>query len=823
MKASYNWLREFIDFPHSPEELAEVLTGLGHTVDGIEPIGAKWTKVVVGKVVECKPVVGSDHLSECLVSTGDACLSSICGAPNVAKGQVVPFALPGATLPGGFVVSERKMRGILSQGVICSERELGLSDDHRGILVLPENLPLGAPLERFLGLQDWIYDLDLTFSRPDCLSHLGLARDVAAKLGLSLKIPDIGELKLKTSDGRGLNKSVSEYLTVDILAIDDCPRYSARLVNNVKVGPSPLWLQERLRNLGVRAISNIVDATNYVMLELGHPLHAFDYHLVEDAHIIVRKAEDGERFITLDEKEHILTRDDLLISDPHKGVALAGVMGGLNSEIKDDTKDVLIECAYFNPLSIYHTSRRHNITSESSRRFERGVDPEMTLFGATRTAFMIQQLAGGEIAPEVVDAYPKVWQPHTILLNPERANQHLATNLETSQMIGYLTALGCRAEEQVREHKSQDKIDVNSCKIVIYIPSWRADITCDADLFEEIARLYGYNNIPTAQMSQIPLKVDLEREHFRKIEKQIRNILVSLGCYEAVSWTFVPLSDAKKLNLNEDTVEILNPISEDMATMRTSILPTLLRTAQRNRNNGVENIRLFEWGRIYRRDGNSVVEQKRLTIVLAGKDKPSSWQDEGKDIDFYYVKGLASSFLERIALDKFLINCYVKTEQIKMGGMIEGLDGSKVEPIGLFGQVNPKFAEKFGVEFPIWCIDLDGDKLIKLAGKTAQYKPLPRFPAVHRDLAFIVKSSVKQQDFAESILKNGGNLLSSLELFDVYSGTGIPEGCKSLAYHLTYRDANRTLSDQEVDVLISSLIKALTKEYDAVLRDKAIS
>ncbi|MBM3325613.1 MAG: phenylalanine--tRNA ligase subunit beta, partial [Calditrichaeota bacterium] len=336
MRLSYTWLREFIDFPHSPEELSGILTGLGHTVDGIEAVGAKWTQVVVGKALECKPIAGSDHLKECYVTTGGAPLVSVCGAPNVAAGQTVPLALPGATLPGGFIVRERKMRGILSQGVICSERELGLSDDHKGILVLPNDLPLGAPLEQYLGLKDWIYDLDLTFSRPDCLSHLGIARDVAAKLRLPLRLPDIGSLAVETTNGRGAAQAAADYLTVNIESPEYCPRYSARLLRAVKIHPSPLWLQERLRNLGVRTISNVVDATNYVMLELGHPLHAFDYHLVAEGQIIVRKAAEDERFITLDEKEHTLTADDLLIADQQKGIALAGVMGGLNSEIKAD-------------------------------------------------------------------------------------------------------------------------------------------------------------------------------------------------------------------------------------------------------------------------------------------------------------------------------------------------------------------------------------------------------------------------------------------------------------------------------------------------------
>ncbi len=796
MKSSYNWLKEFVDFPHSPEETAELMTNIGLNVEGIDEVGAEWTQVYVGKVLTCKPVPETDHLSFCEVDAGTGeTLGIVCGAPNVVEGQIVPVALVDARLAGGFRIKERTLKGVTSRGMICSERELGISDEHQGILVLPGDCRIGAPLTDYIGKRDWIFDVEVTINRPDCLSHLGMAREISAATGIDLKMPEI--------EFSEIDEPASDKISIEILASDKCPRYSARIVNGVKVAPSPLWVQDRLRNLSVRPISNVVDVTNYVLLELGHPLHAFDYHLITDGRIIVRTAEKGEKFVTLDEIEHTLEDSDLLIADPSGGIAIAGVMGGFNSEIKDDTEDVLLECAYFEPVGIRITSRDRGISTESSYRFERGADPEMTLFAVDRAAHLIQQLAGGRVLKGIVDNHPKPWETKSIRLRPERVNSLLATDIPTDEMVLFLKRLGCG-------------ITVGD-SIGITTPSWRHDLEREIDLIEEVARLYGYDKVDSAATSNVPLTYDEVREHRRKLTNRFKQALVELGFSEAINPSLVPYADTERFPNSVKPVKLLNPLSEDMSHLRTNLAPSLLRATARSLSAGLKNIRLFEWSKCFWMEDGEVAEVLRLAGLLTGDIRPETWSDDTRSMNIYDLKGLIEQFGVKISLDNLQFNAYDIINLIDSGQIIVGNDKSNQE-IGLLGRLDPKVCQAFEVDVPCWYFEFDGVKLLGLAGSIPQFTILPRYPSAHRDLAFLTDISLQAGELEIVLWKNSDRHLVEIELFDLFSGKGIPEGKKSLAFHLTFRSAERTLSDAEVDSSINRMVKAAKAEVGAVLR-----
>ena len=830
MKASYNWLKEFVAFDHSPEELADLMTRIGLNVEGIDEVGITSEDVVIGKVLTCEPVPKTDHLSCCEVDVGSGePLTIICGAPNVAAGQIVPVALVGAELPGGFRIEKRKIRGVVSTGMICSECELGISDEAEGIMVLddpplppptiaggeknmddPPLIPpynsrggegespwrIGAPLTDYIGRQDWIFDIEVTINRPDCLSHLGMAREISAATGIELKMP---EFELDEVDD-----PTAEQISIDILAPDKCPRYSARMVTGVEVKPSPLHIQERLRNLDVRPISNIVDVTNYVLLELGHPLHAFDYHLIADGRIIVRTADEGEMFMTLDEKEYTLAESDLLIADPEKGIALAGVMGGLNSEIQDDTEDVLLECAYFDPVTIRITSRDHGISSESSYRFERGVDPEMTSYAVDRAAYLIQQFAGGRILKGIVDNYPKPWSSKPIKLRPERVNKLLATDIQTAEMEEFLTRLGCRVG-------SGEIMDVTP-------PSWRHDLEREIDLIEEVARLYGYDKVESAASSSIPLAFNDMREHRRRLISRFKGALVELGFHEAIGPSLVTEDDAKSYDDKLKPVKLLNPLSEDMSHLRTSLASSLVKAAVRSYNFDARNIRLFEWGKCFWMDGGKVSEGNRLAGLIAGEISPESWRDSTRLADFYDLKGLLEQFGAKISLDNLYFNAYDYSRRSDAGRILIGVEGEDPRDCGRYLRIDPYIREFEDIDFPVWYFELNGDLLLELAGTVPHYKPLPRYPAARRDLAFLMDENLEAGKIEEILKNRGGKYLEAVELFDRFKGKTIPDGKISLAFHLIFRSIERTLSEAEIDRLVEKMVEAVRQEVGAVLR-----
>ncbi len=806
MKILYSWLIEYAPYQGTPQQLGDILTDIGLSVESLTQIGAEYHGVVVGKVITCEKVAGSDHLSLCTVDVGEGgILPIVCGAPNVAAGQTVAAAVPGAVLPGGFEITERKLRGVLSRGMICSERELGLSDQHKGILVLPEDCVLGTKVQQYLGGVDWLFDLEVTFNRPDCLCHIGVAREICAKLGLELRLSMPAE-----RSATGIANQTSDWVTVTIEDGVRAPRYTARIVKGVTVGASPDWMQKRLKAVGIRPISNVVDVTNYVMMEMGHPLHAFDYHLVKDGKIVVRHASKGEKFTTLDNKEHKLSVDDLLIADSEKGIALAGVMGGLNSEIKETTKDVLIECAVFSPAGIRITSRDRGIQTESSRRFERGVDPEMTVAAATRAAELIHQLAGGEILEGVVDANPTPWKQLEIAIRSKRVNAVLATDLTTEQMRGYLGALSCKQSELASDKKTGD------CTWKVYPPSWRRDLEREIDLIEEIIRMHGYNEVGMATTSRVVLEPDVQRERERHVTDAIKNALASLGLREAVCWSLISSGDAEAFKDGTEGAKVLNPLSDDLSRLRTSLAPGLLRAVERNINAGQHDIRLFEWGKCFYLKDSEIFEGLKLGIVLTGKIRPESYADKARALVLGDSRGIVEQFGDRMRLKAWSSKSNELPEYLAVGAGIKlGEDGTAA---GVFGQIASETAMHFGIDIPVWYIEFDGEQLLRRAGESRRYIPLPRFPAATRDLAFFVDESIEAGEVANCLRRIDSAILESLDLFDVYAGKGIEPGKKSLAFHLSFRSNERTLADGEVDALITRMVKVAAESTGAELR-----
>lgn len=797
MKISYNWLKEFVDFQQDPQELSKILDSLGLGVDSINSVGSEWTEVVVGKVETCESIPMTVHLSYCEVDVGKReNLPIVCGAPNVAAGLTVPVALVGAKLPDGFTIDKIVLKGVVSEGMICSEKELGLSHETSGILVLPDNLPVGSPLEEHFGAKDWIFDLEVTFNRPDCLSHLGVAREIAASLKKAIRMPEISfrESEIETSSR----------IKVNIENAEKCPRYSARIIEDVEIKPSPLWLQERLRNLGIRPINNIVDVTNYVLLETGHPLHAFDYHLISEDGIIIRLAEPNEKFITLDEKEHKLSKSDLLIADKDHGIALAGIMGGFNTEINDNTKDVLIECACFEPTGIRISTRDLSISTESSHRFERGVDPEGIIFATNRTVELMRKFGGGSILKGVVDEYPGKWKKRSIEFRSARANKILGTKIKTTTMVSYLEGLGCEVDK--------------SNKMTVSPPSFRNDLQREIDLIEEIARLYGYENINTSKKSAVSLIPKPNAESERLLINRFKSVLLELGLTEAITYSLIPSQDKDWFKFDNEPVKLINPLSDDMSLLRPCLGPTLLRTAQRNWNAGTKDIRLFEWGKCFWLENDKICEDWRLGGVIIGDAFPKSWILKSRNFSIYDLMGLLEGFGCRISLDKFEFIPYHIPEYFQTGGVISLKKNRNPVIFGHFGQIEPDVAKHYDLDIAVWFFELNGSLLLKNSGRTPGFQPLPRFPAALRDLSFVVDKEITAGQLKEMILKSGGELLIEVELFDLFTGGSIPGGKKSLAFHLIFRSVERTLSDAEIEESTDRIISTVETNTGAVLR-----
>ena len=797
MNATLNWLKTYIDFDFSPDELAARLTMLGIEVESIKSLGAGLEGVVVGKVTSIRPHPNADKLVLCRVDVGESdALQIVCGAPNVCEGMFAPVATIGAELPTGISIKRAKLRGEESHGMLCSEKELGISTEASGLMDLPSDLSIGIPITEALGLDDVVFELEITPNRPDCLSMIGVAREIRAETGNDLKFPQV-DIK---EGGADIRKITS--VTID--ASDLCPRYAARVIRGVKIGESPAWLKQRLESIGVGVINNIVDITNFVLMEYGQPLHAFDYDKLTQNRIVVRRAADGEQITTLDEEERKLTPDMLVIADAEKPVALAGIMGGYDSEITETTCDVLLESANFEPSSVRATAKKLGIHTEASYRFERGADPEAVIPALNRAIQLIMELAGGTICEGIIDVYPGQRTLTQLQLRPERVNFILGTELESTEVKQILSRLGFRVEPSQQEENIYQ----------ITVPTFRSDVTREIDLIEEIARVYGYDNIPiTLPKGDIPIpapNISVE------VRRRIKSFLLGSGMMEAVNYSFSHPNCFDKIRLAADNplrdmLKLRNPLSPEMSILRTTLLPSLLQNAQHNHNHQINNIALFEVSTVFLQDK----EPARVAGILAGEIGGGVYGNPYRHPDFFDIKGIVEGVLEVCNVTDYTFKI-TGDPTFHPGRNAEVLLGNR--HIGILGEAHPEVLENYELPYKAYLFELDLEALSNAADFSKRFEPIPVYPSVLRDLAIVVDQELQSDMPIEIIYATGGALVESVRLFDVYEGDQVPEGKKSLAYTITYHSATETLTDKAVNDLHDRVVKRLNRELGAELR-----
>lgn len=801
MKVSYNWLKEFVDFDLSPVALADLLTMLGLEVEGVEQIGGGLDQVVVARVVEKAQHPNADKLSLCKVDNGREILDVVCGAQNFKQGDTVALAQIGAVLPGEFKIKRSKIRGEESCGMLCSEKELGLANESAGIMVLSADLPLGVPLFDALGIKDTVFEIGLTPNRADCLSVIGIAREIAAKLGRELKPVDCA-----VPEGAD---PVDTYVGVTIVDPSGCPRYAARYISGCTVAPSPAWLANRLQAVGVRSINNVVDITNLIMIELGHPLHAFDYRQVAGGQIVVRKAAEGERFTTLDSQERVLKSDDLIICDQQRAVALAGIMGGLNSEIKDDTRDILLESAFFDPPTIRRTGKRLGLHTESSHRFERGADISMVPMALDRAARLMAELAGGSVAAGMVDNHPNPRQPVSILFRPQRCNAMIGIELTPERMAELFRNLAFGVV-----YTSDGNLQVD-------IPSWRIDIEREIDLIEEICRLNGFDQIP-ATMPVAAVISDRPSPH-QQLQRLVRDHFVTEGMNEIVTFSFIGPDSADKLGLATDDprragIRLCNPLAEEQSVMRTTLLPGLLETASRNMSFRSLDLRLLEMRRIYVPKVGEELPHEPIWVagLISGARFAEGWCQQSAETDFFDAKAVLENLFNRLQITNLRWDAENPEAYYHPGKACRIFSGNTF--IGTLGELHPSVQASFELERICYCFELDFEALVSFYGKRQPIVPPSRYPESVRDLALLVPLEQAAEQLVACVNGLHLNELKSITLFDLYQGDNIPSGHKSVALRLRYRSLERTLTDDEVSALHQKVISTLTKKLSVTVR-----
>jgi len=815
MKVTLNWLKQYVDFNFSPEELTERLTMLGLEVEGVQKISGAFDGIVVAQILTRDPVPGSDKLSLCRVNDGTGERQIVCGAQNFKAGDKVPLILPGASLPPKpgdkepFTIKVGKIRGVESHGMLCSADELGIEPEtiglkkEDGLLILREDAKVGQPFGEYIGRSgsDVVYDLEVTPNRPDLNSIIGIAREIAAVTGNPLKIP---EIKIQSAGGK-----VESLVGVRIEDAELCPRYTARVIKGVKIGPSPDWLRSTLEKVGIRSISNVVDVTNYVMLEIGQPLHAFDYHLIAKGKdgkptIVIRRANEKEKFKTLDNQERALKKEMLLIADEQKGIALAGVMGGANTEINEKTVDVLIESAYFSPVNIRRTSKLLGLRSESSYRFERGADAGICDWASRRAAQLILETAGGQLAEGVVDAFPKVAEPKQIKLYFSKTQALLGIAIPHSEQISFLTKLGLTVTEQTP----------GIC--TFKIPSWRVDLKREVDLIEEIERLYGVDKVPATP----PLGA-LGANAFDSVYDQIaeaRRILTGLGLNEAQGQTLIATSEVRSQK-PEEIVALANPLSSDMDVLRPSLLPGLIHSLRHNVTRKNYDVALFEVGRVFTNVNGQSKEERRVAIAITGQRAQNLWSGGDRDakFDVFDLKGLLEEFLEQFGVRGITFTrrnesdaLFLESATVSLGGKLQ---------LGEFGQLLPALAKKYDLRDAIFLAELNLDQLLARRNPAKSFKSLPQFPSIRRDVAMLVPEATTHESVLQTVKQTKPANLENVELFDVFRGKNVPEGQKSLAYAFIYRSPEKTLTDAEVNAAHAKIVEALKQNLGATVRE----
>ncbi len=791
MKVTYRWLKDFVDFSESPQEIARLLTEAGLEVEEVIPLVQPFQNVVVGKVLEVEKHPNADKLSVCKVQTNEQTYQVICGAPNVQAGQFVPLAKVGAVLPNGMKIKKAKIRGVESFGMICSKEELGLEQHSDGIWAFDQEFPLGADVYQLLNEdQDWIIDIAVTPNRGDCLSVYGIAREVAALTGNPLKplTPKVQEQ---------LNEQTADIIKITIHDSEGCPRYAGRVIRNVKIGPSPEWMQRRLEAVGFRPINNIVDITNYVLAEIGHPLHAFDLNFIKGHEIHVRPSKAGDVFVTLDDKERQLPENTVMICDAERPVAIGGIMGGQNSEVTDQTTDILLESAYFKPERIAMASKKLGLSTDASQHFERGADPENVIRAIDYAASLMEKLADGQVAKGVVDVYPQPVQPRTIPLDVAKINRVLGTNFDRQTIQQKLEAIQLTVEK--------DKV---------IVPTFRHDLSLVEDLAEEVARLVSYANLPaktyTTTFYEMPVS---ETENLLQF---LRSELLALGLQEVFTQSMVRRSEAEAFNA--EPVAIKNPVSDDMAVLRPSLFAGMLKAVSYNLNRNNKDLHFFEIGRIFTHfDGKHLPEQPyALAVVITGNRYLPGWNVPEQPVDFYDIKGYLEAFLNKLFLDNYQIILYDKASYLAKDQTVALTVNDEI--IGLCGKLTEETCERFEIEREVYGFEINIDVLKKHLIFDRQFQPIPKFPYSERDVAFLLDEEIQAADVVAFVEKNGGSLLKTVEIFDVYQGKNIPQGKRSLGLRLRYQSNERTLSDKEVDQYFQQIINKIIKHFSASLR-----
>ena len=810
MKCTENWLKQYVAAEFGPREIAARLTMLGLEVDAVEPLYPNLEGVCVGLVLTVARHPNADRLSLCTVDDGSGTPRKVvCGAPNVRAGMFTPLALPGAVLPGDFKIKASKIRGERSEGMLCADRELGLAEaqaESGGIMDLdpaqfPDLVP-GAPIARVLGLADTMIEVDLTPNRPDCAGVIGLAREIAGAAGLPLQKPlsattplNGGELPFKVE-----------------LEAPDCLRYCARLIRGVKIAPSPWWLRQRLLAVGLRPINNVVDITNYVMMEYGQPLHAFDFDRLAGGVIRVRRAAAGEKMATLDGVERQLTPEMLLIADEARPVAVAGIMGGGDSEVRPETVNILLESACFEATSVRRTAAALKLSTDSSYRFERGVDPQLAPWAMERAVRLLVELAGGEVLPGGLDLQQGIIPPPRLTLRLQRVNDLLGTDLDLDTVAARLAGIEIYGEK------------IGGQSLQIQPPSFRVDLEREVDLIEEVARLVGYEQIPTTMPS---VTMELPAAGGADQRPLIKAIMTAQGCSEAVNYSFVNPAHADWLGLAADDerrkmLPLLNPLSEEQSVMRTTLLPGLLENARHNINHQSLDLRLFELGKIFypRAENELPREEERMAALFGGRRHPGSpllWEGEAP-VDLHDLKGLLEELLRGLRRPApELVRVGAAPSYAEPGSVLSLIHGDEI--LGECGKIAPKVLKAFGIKQELLYLDLSVSRLLALPVARPVFTPLPRFPAVKWDLALLVPEETAADALLAAIREAGGKLLEQVEIFDVYRGKNIEPGRKSVAFAIHYRDAERTLNEETVGEVHRKIIDLLVNRFHGQLRE----
>ncbi|WP_041458769.1 phenylalanine--tRNA ligase subunit beta [Ammonifex degensii] len=792
MRVPLSWLREFVPVDlDEPQALAERLTAVGVAVDTVEPFGMGIEGVVTARLLEVSPHPNADRLRICQADTGSEVYEVVTGADNVFPGAVVPLALVGARLANGQVIKKARFRGVTSNGMLCSEEELGLEERSAGIMILPPDTPIGEDIRKLLGLPDWVLNLDLTPNRGDCLSIFGVAREVASIYGVELKEPPVLEK----------GEAGEEEIEVEIEAPELCGRYLARLFKEVKIGPSPLWMQTRLRAAGMRPINNVVDVTNYVMLELGQPLHAFDYTTIRGKRIVVRRARPGEELVLLDGSLLRLGPENLVIADAERAVALAGIMGGRDTEIKDDTTTVLLEAARFDPLNIRRTAKSFGLRTEASLRFERGVDIEGVRRAADRTAYLVEKIGAGRALSLVVDRYVAKRLYRTILVRPEKVEAILGTSFPYREVADKLRRLGFQLEESEEGWR-------------VYVPSFRHDVALEEDMVEEIARVYGYDRIPTTlpEGETTPGKQPAERAFVRRL----KSLLTGFGLSEVITYSFINPRDLQRLGVELEALKLRNPLSEEQAVLRTTLLPGLVGVLARNAAHRVKGLSVFEVGRVFLPGSNTLPDERLMLGLAAMGTSPRHWLTPSPiPYDFFYLKGVVEALCRALGikgvsfvpLDSHPALHPGRAARLEVGG----------QELGFLGELHPRLQEDYDLPARAVVAELAVAALFAQA-KPPAFRPLPRYPGVARDLSFVVRQEIPVAVVEAKIREAAGKLLKELELFDVYVGPHLPPGTRSLAFGLFFQAEDRTLTEEEVNERVEKIVRRLREDLGAELR-----